>query len=135
MFTKAMSGILAVCNILLFLLLLYHIGIGGLSHPPVPWEYKDLITIILTALAVLLAAITILIGLITIWGYNSIRQAAVDAAETKADESAKRIAESVAARTAQEFIASYASPRDSEALTRALSEEGTDERSKPPPNA
>jgi len=52
MFTKAMSGVLSVCNILLFLLLLYHIGIGGLSHPPVSWEYKDLITIILTALAV-----------------------------------------------------------------------------------
>jgi hypothetical protein len=135
MLTKAISGVLAVCNILLFILLLYHIGIGGLSRPPAAWEYKDLITIILTALAVLLAAITILIGLITIWGYNSIRAAAVDAAETKADESAKRIAESVAARTAQELLASYTSPRDSEALTRALSEEGTDERSTPPPHA
>lgn len=61
-------------------------------------EFKDLITIVLTAIAVLLAAVTIIIALLAFWGYSSIREAAVKSAQ----ETAKRVAETVAESAAKD---------------------------------
>jgi hypothetical protein len=111
-------------NVLLFLLLLYHVGIDGLAKPPAGWEYKDLITIILTAFAALLAALAIIIGLFAIWGYTSIR----DTVTSAADVSAREIAETVAARVAREVIGGGTAPSSrTDDLTAALSR-GNDER-------
>ena len=126
MTTQRLNIGLAVANALLLILALYYIGSRGLASPPTGWEYKDLIAIVLTALAVILAALTIGIGALAIWGYTTIREAAIDAAETKADASARDIAESVATRVAREALGTMGTDRTDD-LTAALSR-GNDER-------
>lgn len=121
---KAINLILPLFNIVLFFILLFHIGIGGLSAPPPGWEYKDLITIILTALGVLLGALAIFIGLLAVWGYASIRDAATKAAADKADAIAREVAEPVAARVAEEVAARNLPAASGDALTVALSSGG-----------
>jgi hypothetical protein len=53
-----------VANLTLTLIVLDLIGSHGLSVPPNGWDYKDLLTIILTALTALLAALAIFIGIL-----------------------------------------------------------------------
>ena len=56
------NWLLFFANFILAGLLLYYIGSRGIAPPPAGWEYKDLITVILTTLAALLGALAILIG-------------------------------------------------------------------------
>ncbi|MFV3077434.1 hypothetical protein [Niveispirillum fermenti] len=49
-------------------------------------DYTDLVSIILTAVAVILAALAIGVGLIAIWGYKQIVEHARSSAEAKAGE-------------------------------------------------
>lgn len=83
-------------------------------HPSLDgMEYKDFISIILTALAALLAAVTIIIALVGAWGYNSIRDNATRVAESVAAQTA----ENVAARTAKE-VAEIIATRVAETTAR-----------------
>lgn len=146
MLNRALHLSAIASNLIFFLFVLYILKTSGgpIGHGGI--EYKDFISIILTALAALLAILAIFIGALAIWGYTTIKQAAIDAAipaaEAKADESAKviaatvaqAIAETVAARTAEQIVARYVPATDSNAMTAALSERGTDERSAPPPD-
>jgi hypothetical protein len=118
--------LLFLVNLVLSLILLYYIGTRGLESAPSGWEYKDLITIILTALTALLAALAIFIGLLAIWGYASIRDASIaaaeSAAEVKAVETARATAETVAARTAEAIMQRLLPEEDrTEEITQALS--------------
>lgn len=118
--TKA--NILFLCaNVFLFGLAGYFVATRGISPPPIGWEYKDLLTIILTALAALLAAIAIFIGILAIWGYASIRDAAMRAAESKAEEIAIRVSEPVATRVAEAAVRATAGDDRTDELTEALS--------------
>lgn len=124
-------------NLTLAVILLVFIGSHGLTTPPKGWEYKDLLTIILTALTALLAGLAIFIGVLAIWGYNSIRDAAERAAERAADARAERtartVAETVATRVAEEVATRSAPLQDrTDDLTAALSEGTTDEQPRPP---
>jgi hypothetical protein len=117
-----------IANLIIATIPVYYIGTRGLEPAPSGWEYKDLITIILTALAVILAGLAISIGLLAIWGYNTIRDAAVRAAETRVDvalagaeDMARSIAESVAARAAEAALQSAAPVDRTEDLAEALS--------------
>jgi hypothetical protein len=99
-----------------------------LEAAPPQWEYKDLITIILTALGVLLAGLAISIGVLAIWGYNSIREAAVQGAVLRAQEIlagaenvARSTAETVATRVAEAAMQSVAPVDRTEDLAEALS--------------
>ena len=95
-------------NVGLAALLFYLCIRGGLLPDDPRLEYKDLITIILTAIAVLLAGVTIIIALLAVWGYSSIRESVVktaqEAAEQAARDTARSIAEPVAARVAEEAV-------------------------------
>jgi hypothetical protein len=91
-------------NVVLAALLFYLCIRGGLKPDDPKVEYKDLITIILTAIAVLLAGVTIIIALLAVWGYSSILKTAQEAAEQAARDTARSIAEPVAARVAEEAV-------------------------------
>jgi hypothetical protein len=54
---------------------------GSFSIVPGAWEYKDLISILLTAVTVVLAFIGFIVGGAAIWGYQSIRAIAEEKAE------------------------------------------------------
>jgi len=119
-------------NIFLAAVLFYLIIRGGLVPDPGGIEFKDLITIILTAIAVLLAAVTIFIGVLAVWGYSSIREAATKIAQETADHVARQVAEtratdvagSVAVRAAQQMVRLVSPtaplPAATDALTDAL---------------
>jgi len=65
--TKALNWLILILNLIAFAFLLPKKLIGGDGI-----EYKDLITIILTALAVMIAVGTVVIAIMAIWGYKSI---------------------------------------------------------------
>ena len=116
------NRILLMMNAILLVFGLLYFGFRGLDLHPNGIEYKDLITIILTAIAVLLASVTIFVALMAIWGYSTIR----DAAEKAAREVATDVAQTVAAREAQAILAlsggSVSAPdmKEEDELTRAL---------------
>src|SRR6266403_1510692 len=116
-----------VANLILTIILVYYVALHGLDHPPAGWEYKDLLTVLLTALTALLAGLAIFIGILAIWGYNSIRDAAERAAEraadSKAEETARAVAETVATRVAEEVASQRVPAEDrTDDLTAALSQ-------------
>jgi hypothetical protein len=124
-------------NLILSIILVFYIGVHGLDYPPPGWEYKDLLTVILTALTALLAGLAIFIGVLAIWGYNSIREAAERAAErvadAKAENTARTVAETVAARVAEQVATAQGTTTARiDDLTAALSEGMTDEQPRPP---
>lgn len=102
--TRWVNRILLFLNVCALIIAFLYFGFHGIYSVDHGIEYKDLVTIILTAIAVLLAAVTLFVAAMAIWGYNSIREesvkAAVKAADAKAAEIAKNVAESVASREA-----------------------------------
>lgn len=65
----------------------------------------DLVTIVLTALAVMLAILTIFLASLAVWGYASIREAAGRIAAEVAERIAAEVAEKTAKETAAEVAA------------------------------
>lgn len=63
-------------------------------------EYKDLIVIVLTALAVLLAVVTLFVAALAIYGYATLRDLAVQTAKSTAEE----VAPPAAAREAEAIM-------------------------------
>lgn len=88
------NRILFTLNAILLVFAAFYLGHHRLGFGDGEIEYKDLITIILTAVAVLLAAVTIFVALMAIWGYNSLR----DEATRVAVKTAANVARVVAAR-------------------------------------
>lgn len=64
----------------------------------------EVITLVLACVAVLLTALGLFVAIIAIWGYGTLKQAAMDQAQSAAHVTAGRVAEAVAARTAEEFV-------------------------------
>jgi hypothetical protein len=89
-------------------------------------EYKDFISILLTALAVMIAAATILLATAAIWGFTALREEARSSAEKEASRVARDIAESVATRTARETKPTDTSPAEAEKIADAMKEGGSD---------
>lgn len=69
--------------------------------PGNPFDPVDLIVIVLTAVAVIVTTLGIFIAILAIWGYNTIKIAAIE----QAVAAAKTEAEAVAARTARDILA------------------------------
>jgi hypothetical protein len=67
-------------------------------------EYKDFISILLTALAVMIAVATILLAALALWGFGALKDEARGVAKSVAERTAKEIAEPVASRTAREVV-------------------------------
>jgi ABC-type enterochelin transport system permease subunit len=63
-------------------------------------EYKDFISILLTALAVMIALATILLAGLALWGFGALK----DEARSVAERVAKETAEPVAARAARDMV-------------------------------
>lgn len=107
--SKFINWAFTFVNVSLFGVAAFYIATRGLAQNPQGFEYKDLIAIILTALAVVLAAVTLFVALIAIWGYNAIREAAQiaarDAAKDIARVVARDVAQAVATREAQGALA------------------------------
>ena len=125
------NRILFSVNILALVVALLYFGWKPLVPGHENIEYKDLIAIILTALAVLLAAVTLFVAAMAIWGYNSIRQesvrAAVSAAEAEATRVAKNTAQAVASREAIAMLGVLkgdGKPNADDELAAALQSEG-----------
>jgi hypothetical protein len=102
-------------------------------------EYKDIISLLLTAITVVLAALAIGIAVLAIWGYNSIREsaerAAGDVAERTAkevaDQTAREVATTVALRSSEDMMSHMkrnlgveATQETEDRLSEALSEKG-----------
>lgn len=131
--------IMAALNSILLCLGLYYYSSHSIQHLYYDIEYKDFISILLTAISVILAAVTIFIALLAIWGYTSIKAAAMTSAEIKATEIAAQVADKiarevampVAAREAQAAAKLYAGSAggtqgEEDELTGVLSTQRTD---------
>ncbi len=89
-------------NVVLFGLAFWFISTRGLQAAPQGFSYQDLVTILLTAIAVILAAVTIFVALVALWGYTALKENAKAAAEKVARETAEETAKleaTAAART------------------------------------
>ena len=88
--------------------------------PSTEIEYKDLIVILLTAIAVLLAAVTLFVGVIAIFGYSTIRDQASRLAVATAKKTATDTEAAKAARESEEQDAQKGVGQPSDALVNAL---------------
>jgi hypothetical protein len=114
-------------NIAFALLVLYIFSKGGLAQTQA-LEYKDLISIVLTALAVMIATLTVFVAVAAIWGFTALREEARSAAENVAREAAsetakrvaKEVAESVAARTVLDAKPAETTPTEAAQIVGSL---------------
>jgi hypothetical protein len=89
-------GLLTSASIVLNL---WFIGRGTLSEVHAPLvEYKDFVTILLTALAVMIAIATVLAAMAAVWGYVEIREGI----NRRVDEIASKRAAEVATEVAKD---------------------------------
>lgn len=72
-------------------------------------EYKDFISILLTALGVLMTVLAIFLAVLAVWGFNTLRDEARRVAWEAAEREAKIVAAAVAARTVEAMRAQPAS--------------------------
>lgn len=98
------NQLLLFVNVLALFAAVFYFGLQPLKANHDGIEYKDLVTIILAAVAVVLAAVTLFVAVMAIWGYNSIREESVKAAVREAvkaaEAEAKNTAQVVASREA-----------------------------------
>ena len=81
------NRILFACNLAFFAGAVWFLSENGAaSIAPGKWEYKDLISILLTVVSVIVTFIGIIVAVAAIWGYQSIR----NVAEQKAEETSRQ---------------------------------------------
>jgi hypothetical protein len=114
-----------ILNTALMAVQIYLIASQRISPGPVEWTRGDVVTILLTCLAVILAALALFVGALAILGFSAFRdmvtQAAIDIAARKAQEVAAMIASWAATAT---MLDSSRAGVESDALTKALIDEG-----------
>lgn len=100
-------------------------------------EYKDFISIVLTALAVIIAALTVFVAVAAIWGFTALREearataervatsTASGTAERLATKIAREVAESVAARTVLEGKPAETTPNEAAEIVESLDQSET----------
>lgn len=80
---KVVSRLLLACNLAFFAAVVWLISVyGAVSIRPGMWEYKDLVSVLLTVVSIIVTAIGIIIAIAAIWGYQSLK----GVAEQKAEE-------------------------------------------------
>lgn len=96
-FWKAFASFMAIVNAILIGILFVYIRANrhAVMTPTNGLEYKDFLSILLTALGVMIAVLTLFLAVIAIWGFSALR----DEARRIALEEARRTAGSVATRT------------------------------------
>ncbi|MDP3117973.1 MAG: hypothetical protein Q8N19_12765 [Phenylobacterium sp.] len=95
------NRLLLLVNTVLFGLALWFVCTRGLQSAPQGFSYQDLVTILLTAIAVILAAVTVFVALTALWGYTALKESAKIAAEQVARDIAEETAKSTAADAAR----------------------------------
>lgn len=88
-------------NVVLFGIAFWFVCTRGLQSAPQGFSYQDLITILLTAIAVILAAVTIFVALVALWGYTALKENAKAAAEKVARDTAEETARAEATAAAR----------------------------------
>jgi hypothetical protein len=114
MISKWANRVLFFCNAVVLAVAVLYFGLHPLKSGIESIESKDLITIVLGAVAVLLAAVTIFIAVLAIWGYNSIREESVKAAVAAAEKEARNTAEAVASRESVTMLGVVKNKKDPE---------------------
>jgi hypothetical protein len=71
---------------------------------PTAIEYKDFVSIVLTALALMIAMLAAFLAALAVYGFQFIRKEAQKLAESEATRVAKVTAETVASRAVMEFL-------------------------------
>jgi hypothetical protein len=104
---RAVAWCLFCALAVLFLYLYINGQIGaGPDHPVI--EYKDFVTILLTALAVMIAVATVVVAVAAVWGYVAIRdeisRTVKEIAGKRAEEVARDRIEAIAPGLVKEII-------------------------------
>jgi hypothetical protein len=117
MYGRAFQVLLTIFNLGFAVMALYFIFKGGVKTPHSEHlEYKDFVTILLTALAVMIAIAALFIAAAAVWTYKE----AMEIIRGIADTAARDVAASVAARVARETRAVETDPAHVAAIVGAL---------------
>lgn len=80
------NRIIFACNLIFFAAAIWAISsYGAVRLAPGAWEYKDLVSVLLTVVSIIVTFIGIIIAVGAIWGYQSLR----GIAEQKAEETSR----------------------------------------------
>lgn len=137
MIKKIWSWFFFLFNVALAVTLLWFLFFGHkfVIHETNSLEYKDLIAIILTALAVMIAVATVVLAALAVWGFAALREEASSRAarearkvalkigkeaKERATAVAKEVAETVAARTTRDALPVGTTGPDAESIANAM---------------
>lgn len=85
-----LNRIALALNFSLFAGAVYLFVFKGVPAPALgPWEYKDVVTVLLAAVTVVLAALAILLALAAVWGYQKMADQAAERASNLATKSSQ----------------------------------------------
>lgn len=85
-----LNRIALALNFALFGGAIYLFIFKGVPAPALgPWEYKDIVTVLLAAVTVVLAALAILLALAAVWGYQKMADQAAERASNLATKSSQ----------------------------------------------
>jgi hypothetical protein len=119
MLWRAGQVLLTLFNIAFAIMALYFIFKGGVSTSESPGlEWKDFVTILLTALAVMIALSAIFVAGAAVWTYKE----AMEIVRVTADKAAREVAGPIAARTARETLPSETDAAQAAAIAAAVEE-------------
>lgn len=116
MLWKAFGIVMACANCVLIAFLFYylHLNRHTILAPANGLEWKDFVSILLTALGVMLAVMTLFLAVLAIWGFNSLKEEAIRVARTAAMETAGPVAAQAAGSYLQQTVPQPASPDHSD---------------------
>lgn len=116
MLWRGFQVLLTVFNLAFAVLAMYFIMKGGVVTPEsAGLDWKDFVTILLTALTVMVAIGALFIAVLAVWTYKDLRETVM--------RIAKETAESVATRTVREGRPAETDAADATAMVKAMDEE------------
>lgn len=104
---KVVIGLFLALNIALFLVLAFFVGSRGYA-PGGGFTSTELVTIVLTALAVLLTALGIFIAVLAVLGYTQLRKLAVSRVEAAARTEVGKLAPRLVAEQVSNYYGASA---------------------------
>lgn len=117
MFRKVLHALLIFWNVALAIVLGYLVWRGGYqTSVPQGIEYKDFVSILLTAVIVMVALAALFVGAAAVWTYKE----GMELIRTTADKAAREVATSVATRVAREARPAETDPAEAEAIAKAV---------------
>ena len=115
---KALNGLFFILNIALFAVFGYLFFFSPVVKSGHHWTPVELVTTVLSALAVLLTALGIFIAVLAVWGYTQIKETAKSAAVAAAVKVARETSDETAEMTTRKIVSRLVPLMLSEELTR-----------------